>query len=38
MSQDISTPKDLDQVINNVILSIQNGQEEIFNISENVIK
>ena len=32
------SPKSLDKVINDVILSIQSGQEEIFNISENVLK
>ena len=30
--------KSLDKVINDVILSIQSGQEEIFNISESVLK
>ena len=30
--------KNLNMVISDVILSIQNGQEEIFNISENVLK
>ena len=30
--------KSFDKVINYVILSIQSGQEEIFNISENVLK
>lgn len=38
MSEYASAPKKLDKVIDNVVLSIQNGQEEIFNISENVIK
>jgi len=32
------SPKSLDKVIDDVILSIQSGQEEIFNISENVLK
>ena len=32
------TKKNLNMVISDVILSIQNGQEEIFNISENVLK
>ena len=38
MNESGFSPKSLDKVINDVILSIQSGQEEIFNISENVLK
>ena len=38
MNESGFSPKSLDKVINDVILSIQSGQEEIFNISENVVK
>ena len=38
MNESGFSPKSLDKVINDVILSIQSGQEEIFNISESVLK
>ena len=38
MKEPSFSPKSLDRVIDDVILSIQGGQEEIFNISENVLK
>ena len=38
MNESGFSAKSLDKVINDVILSIQSGQEEIFNISENVLK
>lgn len=38
MNESGFSPKSLDKVINDVILSIQSGQEEILNISESVLK
>ena len=38
MKESEFSPKSLNKVIDDVILSIQGGQEEIFNISENVLR